>query len=180
MKEELSAVLDGAAAHDREDAVMARIRADGELRERWQVYCLIGDALRGERNAAGNIVDGVMSALETEPTVLAPRRATRLKASLAHRVLPIAASVMGVAVVAWVAITIGGDSEVRGVQPATQLAQQAKPVAPVASVVAPVARGAVEPPREYVFIHQASSRTSPLPGVAQYVRSVSEVQGGTR
>ncbi|MCB1929048.1 MAG: sigma-E factor negative regulatory protein [Rhodocyclaceae bacterium] len=173
MKEELSAVLDGAAAQDREDAVLTRIRADAELRERWQVYCLIGDAMRGERVTGGSVVDGVMSALESEPTVLAPRRASRLKGSLAHRALPIAASVMGVAVVAWMATTIGGDPEVRAVQPVAKLDAPPRHVAPVAT-------GSIEPHREYVFIHQASSRNSPLPGVAQYVRSVSEVQGGAR
>jgi len=177
MKERLSAVMDGDPAMDRPDDVLARLGTDSELRECWQTYCLIGDAMRGERVDAEGFVSRVMGALDDHPTVLAPvRRRTLEKGLLPQRLLPLAASVMGVAAVGWIATSIGTSdkaSEPRAVQAVAQVASPL-PVRNSATVAA------VDPHREYVFVHQASSRNSPLPGVAQYVRSVSEVQGGGR
>ncbi len=177
MKERLSAVMDGDPAMDRTEDVLARLGTDSELRECWQTYCLIGDAMRGEGSGAGGLVDRVMGALDDDPTVLAPvRRRAAEKASLAQRLLPLAASLMGVAAVGWIASSIG----------TTDKATEPRAVQAVAQVVSSVpvrsstAVAAVDPHREYVFVHQAASRNSPLPGVAQYVRSVSEVQGGSR
>ncbi|MCB1890170.1 MAG: anti-sigma 24 factor [Rhodocyclaceae bacterium] len=175
MSEQVSAVLDGDVDADALARLVARLGSDSELRERWDTYCLIGDAMRGDAAAPSGLVTGVMAALETEPTILAPARTEASDgAGWSQRVLPIAASVMGVAVVGWMAMTLGNDREAApsAVQSVARISQpESRPVQPVAS------RQAIDPHREYVFIHQASSRNSPLPGVAQYVRSVSEVQG---
>lgn len=175
MREQVSAALDGHSDADAFDRTVARLGSDSELRERWDAYCLIGDALRGDASAPSDFVSGVMMAIANEPTVLAPPKAPTVAASgWTQRILPIAASIMGVAVVGWMATTLGTDREPAGrsVQPVAQLAQpeivRSQPVS---------TRQTVDPHREFVFIHQASSHSSPLPGVAQYVRSVSEVQG---
>lgn len=179
MNEQLSAALDGHADAEACDATLARLGTDSDLRERWDTYCLIGDAMRGDAMRPSGFVAGVMEALEAEPTVLAPvnpRPKPSGEAGWSHRLLPIAASVMGVAVVGWIAASLGGDREASS--------RAVQPVAAVALAVPArhqtVARQDIDPHREYVFIHQASSLNSPLPGVAQYVRSVSEVQGGIR
>ncbi|MCB1955913.1 MAG: anti-sigma 24 factor [Rhodocyclaceae bacterium] len=175
MREQVSAALDGHSDADAFDRTVARLGSDSELRESWDTYCLIGDALRGDAAGPSDFVAGVMSAIAQEPTVLAPPKArAETSSGWGQRILPIAASVMGVAVVGWMATNLGADREAAGrsVQPVAQLTQpevvRSQPVS---------TRQAIDPHREFVFIHQASSRSSPLPGVAQYVRSVSEVQG---
>lgn len=174
MKERLSAAMDGEVELGGSGNLLSRIHGDSELRERWQTYCLIGDALRGDGSKEGDFVGRVMAALDGEPTALAPRVATARpgRARWADRVLPIAASLMGVAAVGWMATAFQAESagDGRAVQPVASLGQAAAQVDRV-----PVTNQSMDPHREYVFIHQASSRSSPIPGIAQYVRSVSEV-----
>lgn len=175
--------MDGHRAEAGPDEIIDLLGKDSELRERWHSYCLIGDALRSEPKLGGDIATRVMDALTDEPTALSPPRARaravgRAKSGFLDRALPLAASLMGVAAVGWVAMTVYADRD-----------EQAPAVAAVASLkeapstIERVASAPVvsETHQEYVFIHQASSRNGPIPGVAQYVRSVSELQtGGTR
>jgi sigma-E factor negative regulatory protein RseA len=108
MKDKVSALLDG----DLDDQCMrsglrwrcARIVRCAE----WGTYCLIGDTLRGDRAGSDDFVARVMAGLDGEPTVLAPRSAPSgaTQRGLAHRLMPIAASVMGVAAVGLVAASL--------------------------------------------------------------------------
>ena len=110
-----------------------------------------------------------MASLDGEPTVLAPVR--RERSAWAARLMPIAASVMGVAAVGWVALTLNGPG------PEVQRLASAKPAAVVA---APVERVALAPAeaseREYLFAHQAMAPAAGMPGVAHYVRTVSDTR----
>jgi sigma-E factor negative regulatory protein RseA len=176
MTEKLSALLDGhldddAAAH----SVFDDLRRDQVMREKWGAYCLIGDALRGEAPVARDLTSRVLARLEAEPTVLAPARrvgAVARSTRLGRVVLPVAASVMGVTAVGWV---------VQSMEPRSgPLEVAAKVAGKGAGMVAAAAPAALpdDPLRSYVFAHQALSGGSPIPGVAQYVRTVTEVRQG--
>lgn len=178
MTEKLSALFDGHLEDGMSsDSVFDSLRQDRRMRQKWGTYCLIGDALRGEAQAAPDLSGRVLARLGSEPTVLAPSvprplpsRSTRL----GRIMLPVAASVMGVAAVGWVVQA----SHPAGA-PATTLAAKA-PLrnAQVAAALAQTAPSSEDSLRNYVFAHQSVAGGSPIPGVAQYVRAVSEVRQG--
>jgi negative regulator of sigma E activity len=98
---ELSALYDGELEpHELSPVIKAAVR-DDELRSAWLAYGLIGDELRGESTAGAGMTAAVMAKLRAEPVVLAPNR---LRVSRSHPVLALAASVAGVAVVAWLSL----------------------------------------------------------------------------
>ncbi|WP_341503238.1 RseA family anti-sigma factor [Gallaecimonas sp. GXIMD4217] len=73
INETLSALLDSESHLD--DGLLAKLKEDGELADRWQRYSLIGDALRGDlpQQVDLDISARVAQALESEPTLLAPQ-----------------------------------------------------------------------------------------------------------
>jgi sigma-E factor negative regulatory protein RseA len=104
--ERISAFMDGEVGDDEVAAQVARLKQDPALRERWDAYHLIGDAMRGNAGLAGQ--DAFMArfgtALAQEPTVLAPK--APVHRDKAYKVaLSLAASVAGIAVVGWLAIS---------------------------------------------------------------------------
>ena len=178
MKERLSAVMDGDTGVSGSSELIQRVGGDSELDEHWHAYCLIGDALRGEKSLASDFVPRVMEALEKEPTVLAPVSPSKRHGGRANRWMAVAASVMGVAVVGWMALTVNQDATEpsRAVQAVASVKQPTKVVQPVSATA-----DVVDAHREYLFIHQVSTHSGQIPGVARYVRSVSEVgTGGAR
>lgn len=179
MKDKVSALLDGDLDDPGMRSVFDVMRRDGSLRAEWDTYCLIGDALRGDRAGTADFVSRVMAGLDDEPTVLAPRRApaTAAERSLTQRLLPLAASVMGVAAVGLVAASL-----YRQEAPAPQLAAGGPQVQLVTSTgVLPVAAPASDPMREYLLAHQGLSRSGPMPAGMQYVRTVADTrEGGAR
>ncbi|MCB1959586.1 MAG: anti-sigma 24 factor [Rhodocyclaceae bacterium] len=177
MNERISALFDGQADGQAQDAIVDALNQAPDQRDRWRRYCLIGDALRDEPALDIDMTAAVMERLEHEPTVLAP--VTRTVAPDARgmwqRVLPLAASVMGVAVVGWLALQVdtqksGGQAPQIAAQPATQLATAQAPV--------PVADSGSEALRAYVFAHQSTAQQGAVPGVAPYVRTVAQVARG--
>lgn len=174
MKERVSALLDGALDEDSAARMLDHLKRDGALRRDWEHFCLVGDALRGDEPLALDVTRSVMLRLEDEPTVLAPV-ARREKAGFARHLMPLAASVMGVAAVGWVAGMFNGGSD------ALRFAKVNKPAALVASAPATApGRSLVLPAsiensdREYLFAHQSLAPSAAMPGVALYVRTVAE------
>lgn len=183
MTEKISALLDGDAATASGGSVFESLREGPELRERWDTYCLIGDALRGEHGAhAGpGFVSAVMARLDAEPTVLAPPPKRAAPTFLGRSLMPIAASVMGVAAVGLVAFTLYPRTPDAVPVAAGTLASQ--PVAAVATVAGTPAVTAVvsdDSHRHYMFVHQAMSGGGPIPGAVHYVRTVSDARGDQR
>jgi len=177
MTEKLSALLDGHLDDDTATRSMFEtLRQDQAMREKWGTYCLIGDALRGEAEGAPDLAGRVLARLDAEPTVLAPTlrpRAAARSTRLGRVVLPVAASVMGVTAVGWV---------VQSMQPAAgPIDVAAKPAGKASGMVAAtnLVANPEDPLRSYVFAHQALAGGSPIPGVAQFVRTVTEVGQGS-
>lgn len=123
--EALSALLDGELGGEERGLLLDRLESDHDLRDRWTRYALIGDVLRGEATAAGDLAARVGAAVESEPTALAPRGDSPEKPAGSVRDwlrpvggLALAASLATVAV-------LGGQTLDRGRQsPAVTVAQQ--------------------------------------------------------
>lgn len=178
MNDKLSALLDGDLDEQATRVVLDGLRSDPGLRRDWETYCMIGDSLRGDRHGSDDFVARVMANLDAEPTVLAPRAAP----AAAHQrvwqsLMPIAASVMGVAAVGLVAATLykqdASNPQTLAAAPAVKVVSQS---APVRTVAQPASEDAL---REYLFAHQGLSRSGPLPVGVQYVRTVSDQRQDT-
>lgn len=185
MKDKLSALLDGDLDEQSARPVFDALRRERAFRTDWEAYCLIGDVLRGDRDGSPGFVDRVMESLGTEPVVLAPVTKPDPAAGRAWRsLMPLAASVMGVAAVGWVANALYNDSTTAAPPVASAVSRTPVAVVPP-SAVRPVAATsvpeAVDPNREYVFAHQSMTAGGPISGVIQHVRTVSDVrQDGAR
>ncbi|MHB8784762.1 MAG: sigma-E factor negative regulatory protein [Thauera sp.] len=178
MKDKVSALLDGDLDEQATRAVFDGLRRDPDLRRDWETYCLIGDSLRGDREGSDDFVARVMANLDAEPTVLAPRSApvAAARQRMWQSLMPIAASVMGVAAVGLVAATLYKQD---ASAPQTLAAAPAVKVVSASTAVLPVAQpSSGDAMREYVFAHQGLSRGGPLPAGVQYVRTVSDQRQG--
>lgn len=175
MKEKLSSLLDGDVEPAHAGPVFEVLRQDGELRRQWDAYCVIGDALRGERDHQPDFAARVMAELDAEPTLLVPP--PKPARSLAGRpMMAIAASVMGVVAVGVVAFTMyprTPDSI-----PVAGVVASAPAETPAAVQLATNVGDDVH--RNYMFVHQAMSGGGPIPGSVHYVRTVSDTRGDRR
>ncbi|PTD97898.1 sigma-E factor negative regulatory protein [Pseudothauera lacus] len=186
MKDKLSTLLDGELDEGLDAPLFENLKRTPGTRAEWDAWCLIGDVLRGDQCGAVDFTARVMARLDDEPTVLAPvlRPPARERNALRESLMPLAASVMGVAAVGWVAHTLWSAEQTAGLEvaavPLVQVAERPLAVvAPAAAVVefrqaAQASQG--DPHREYVFVHQAMTGGGPLPGAVQYVRTVSDLR----
>lgn len=178
MKDKVSALLDGDLDEQATRVVFDGLRRDPDLRRDWEAYCLIGDVLRGDRDGSDDFVARVMANLDSEPTVLAPRAApeSMTRQRMWQSLMPIAASVMGVAAVGLVAATLYKQD---AAAPQMLAGAPAVKVVSATAAVRPVGQPAGDDAmREYVFAHQGLSRGGPLLAGVQYVRTVSDQRQG--
>lgn len=156
MKTDVSAMIDNELDRSSQHAVLIRMRGEKELRGSWDEYLLIGDVLRRSPSLTTNLTRSVMDALRDEPAILVvPRRpAPRLLRSMTA----LAASVAGVVVVGWLALS----------SPASQTSVALSAKTPGSHVAAQPVRM-----QEYLMAHQAYSPSSRIQGGASYIRTVS-------
>jgi len=174
MKEQVSALFDGDIEPGRADPVFRSLVGDEELQRSWLAYGLIGDALRGADNLAGDLTARIMRELSDEPTVLAPG-AMRTTRRWPRTLMPIAASVFGIAAVALVAQSLRQPEEAVTVAQAPRAPVETVAVLPAATPVpAEVQRLRDQSIQAYLVAHQGFSPSSGMQGVAPYVRTVSE------
>lgn len=183
MPEKISALIDG-ELHDSEvGRTLSRIKSELHLREAWDTYHLIGDALRGDLGAG--IAPGPFERLREEPVVFAPRRAAARTRELTWYALSAAASLAAIALVAWMALPAPNRDpgpQLAASQPAAKSAAGKLPGPAVeagsASATAQAGGGAARPPaasvENYLLAHQPFSSSSAMQGVAPYVRLVAE------
>lgn len=172
MNEKLSALIDGDLDDLLTSQMIDQLNRNDSLRKDWDIYCLIGDVLRDEHGGTPDMVGRVMAGLDSEPTVLAPRGrpAEAVRRGLWQSLMPIAASVMGVAAVGLVAATMyGSDGGVAPVAAAKRAG--AGTVSQAATLVSATPDEVAH--REYLFVHQAMTGGGSMPGASQYVRTVS-------
>lgn len=103
LQEQISALVDDEIHHTELESVVDELGRNSAAAERWQRYNLISDVLRNNLPDAiePGLARRVQQALESEPTILAPRR-MRIPA----RMLPALKQVGGMAVAASVAVVM--------------------------------------------------------------------------
>lgn len=161
MKTRLCGLLDGELERQDEPALFAALKRGDELRGCWREYLLISDTLKGEKMLDADITARVMASLRDEAAVLAPHASMR--PSWQRSALALAATVAGVAVVAWVAL-VPQNNQVS--IPAQTLVQR-EPAA-----IKPV-RHAARDMQEYLAAHQAQSSSLQFRGGTENIRTVS-------
>jgi len=163
MTQELSSLMDGELEADEARRAIRGCCGNEALKEKWQAYHLIGEAMRGEGPCRSIATRRIMDAIEREPTVLAPR--LRLGSSAGRVAFAAAASVATVAVVGWIGLqdrgTSAGPSLAR-----TDAAAPAPKTAAVPSVVP------VQNVNEYVAFHRQ------MPNADFYRPVVHQAAGG--
>lgn len=166
--DDISALMDGELDSHQAQRGMARLKDDAELRERWDLFHLIGDAMRREQLLSPGFNDGLAKRLQEEPTVLAPRRYTTRARRVTTYALSAAASLSAAALVAWVALTPSGPGSLQAVAPASN--PGLVPVPTTAALASIPSDGRMN---EYLLAHQGFSPSTALQGLAPYIRSVS-------
>jgi sigma-E factor negative regulatory protein RseA len=161
--EKISALMDGEIGGAEAAVQVKRLKQDTQLRAAWDTYHVIGDTMRGEKLwLSQRFTETFSERLAQEPTVLAPYARSPLQSAVRRFALPVAASVGGMMLVAWLALFNN---------------PFAPPKENVATVTPPAmetrARVASEEVNDYLMAHQQFSSGATLPGVASYVRTVS-------
>jgi sigma-E factor negative regulatory protein RseA len=172
--ERISVLMDGELDDEQADVELDRLREDPELRSVWHAYHAIGDALRGEVMLSSGFESRLRAALEAEPTVLAPRRRNSAR-RVRFYALSAAASLAGVAAVAWLALVnqpggpAGGGAQIA--QSAPELERTDDFRAGVGNE-AVVAQGGSTVAEEYLMAHQQYSPTPVVSGAVSFIRTV--------
>lgn len=174
----ISALMDGELEDREAEREFSRIQQEQGLRETWDVFHLIGDAVRGDSLLSPGFSHRLSETLQHEPTALAPLRRPSSRKITAYA-LSAAASLSAVAMVAWVATstsTVGNQPEIAAA-PAPIL-----PEPEIVAVPAPAAPPLASVPdeggmSEYLLAHQGISPSTAIQGVVPYIRSVSVRQG---
>lgn len=169
----VSDLMDGELAGSEAERALAALRDEGEGRQAWRTYHLIGDSLRDQRVLSAGFSDRVIASLAQEPTVLAPAAARSAWAqSWRRHLMPAVAGVAAAGFVGAVAFMMPMQ-EPSVVAPIAQ-APQIKPT-PAAKVTEPTPPPVPLPAAadDYLLAHQGYSPRNRLQGVAPYVRTVS-------
>jgi len=164
MNDQVSALVDGELNGTTAGFCVDRVSKDRDLRTEWALFHLIGDHLRGEAAVMSiGFSQRLSERLAAEPVRLLPRAVS------AWLPLSIAASLIGVGVVAWVVLSVDP-------QQASELA-----VAPnFMSADVQLARQSMpEGTRDYLIAHQGVSPSGALPGLGAYVRTISDTRQGS-
>lgn len=167
--DKISALIDGQLDKHEADRQLSLVMRQGEFRERWDMFHLIGDTLRDECRLSPRFSQRIAERLALEPTVLAPRR--RVAGHVAAYALSAAASLSAIAVVAWVAFSdtpLITPQEIAKVEVPAVVAVTATP-----QLAGINGQGNMN---EYLLAHQGFSPSTAIQGVVPYIRTVSDSQ----
>ena len=146
MTQDISSLMDGELEADDAARAIGSCCGSEEQKNAWYLYHAIGDSMRGQAPRRLAFPAGVIEALKTQPTVLAPRRP--LQANFTRIALAAAASVATVAVVGWIGTQGGPGSSVPMVAKSTSAIQ------PVANKTAVPAAGPALDVQDYLVAHR--------------------------
>ena len=181
MKSRISELMDGEVERHEASGPLDALRAEGEARDTWRSYHIIGDAMRETRMLSAGFAARVAAQLAEEPTVMAPNRTAPVPQRPRRQLLSAAASLAAVALVAWVAFGLREEApQIAQVAPST--AQVPSTTAQVPSTTTQVSSSTAQVPppdtaNDYLYAHQGYSPRNSLQGVAPYVRMVSGEAG---
>ncbi len=113
MNEKMSCLMDGELDRDEAHVAIRQLGADASMREQWETYHLIGDALRGESIAGAAVAvqrhqraADIFAKLADEPTILVPAVAKRVAKTAVIQQRTRVAIAMAATVVTVSAITV--------------------------------------------------------------------------
>jgi len=156
MRQEISALMDGEMYEDQADVFFDRLKRHPEARQDWESYHLIGDALRQPDQICKSFGKSFHEKLQAEPTVFAPHNRTSQR--IRNFALSAVASVMALALVAWLSVQVGSEP------------------APRVAAVQPDNSSAVRPASaqtdDYLMAHQEFSPSADVHGAASYMHAV--------
>jgi len=156
MKQEISALMDGEMYEDQADAFLDKLKRNPEVLQDWENYHLIGDALRQPDHICKSFGKSFQERLQAEPTIIAP--SSRTSQRIRNFALSAVASVMALALVAWLSLQVGSE-------PAPQVASvQQNNIAAV--------RPAFSQADDYLLAHQEFSPSADVHGAASYIHAV--------
>lgn len=156
MKEDISALMDGEMFEDQADAFLDKLKRHPGARQEWENYHLIGDALRQPDHLCKTFGASFHERLQAEPTVFAPHNHASQR--VRNFALSAVASVMALALVAWLSLQVGGE----------QTAQVAATQMPQDGAIRPASAQA----DDYLMAHQEFSPSADVHGAASYIRAV--------
>lgn len=180
MKSEISALLDDELAPGAAGRTIDALGRDADLRNAWETYHLIGDALRRSPELSPRFADKVIVRLSREPVVFAPAASQAPRKNPFRFVLPLAASVMGIGAVGWVAMSLNAPQQERVARAPSSIQGGAASASPQVAAKPASGQPATGALQEYLVAHQAYSPANGIQGVAPYVRTVSEIRQGRR
>ncbi|MBI4807775.1 MAG: sigma-E factor negative regulatory protein [Nitrosomonadales bacterium] len=157
MKQEISALMDGEMYEDQADTFFDKLKRHPETRQDWTTYHLIGDALRQPDHICKSFGQSFHERLQAEPTVFAPHNRTSQR--IRNFALSAVASVMALALVAWLSLQVGNE-------PAPQVAAIPQDNSAAA------ARPASAQTDDYLMAHQEFSPSAEVHGAASYIHAV--------
>lgn len=167
--EKVSALVDGELDEHELKQQLSLLKQNHSAQESWKMFHLIGDTLRGDSRISPGFNRRFIESLALEPTVLAPPRRTVRKA--ARYAMSVAASLVAVSAVAWVAFSSNPLNA-----PQEPAAAQLAAIPPAATSIVPAQLANLdnqENMSEYLLAHQGYSPSTALQGVVPYIRSVS-------
>lgn len=165
MKTRISALMDGELDGSDAENVFNSLRRNPDASREWDEFHLIRDSLRGEHSLDTDLVARVMARLDQEPVVLAP--VAQRNPEQMHPLLALAATLAGVAVVAWVALG-NPNSSAPGQSPVLAAAKPRLEQVKAAETV--VEKEKLE---DYLLAHHAHAPVAAVASGARYVRTVS-------
>jgi sigma-E factor negative regulatory protein RseA len=156
MKQEISALMDGEMFEDQADVFFDKLKRQPEAQQHWESYHLIGDALRQPDHICKGFGKSFHERLQAEPTVFAPYNRTSQR--VRNFALSAVASVMALALVAWLSLQVGNE-------PAPQVAAAQ---VPQDNAVRPASTQA----DDYLMAHQEFSPSADVHVAAPYIHAV--------
>ena len=156
MKQEISALMDGEMFEDQADAFLDKLKRHPEMQQEWENYHLIGDALRQPDHVCKSFGNSFRERLQAEPTVIAPYKRTSQR--IRNFALSAVASVMALALVAWLSLQVGSE-------PAPQMAAAQ---IPQDNAIRPASAQA----NDYLMAHQEFSPSAEVHVSAPYIHAV--------
>ncbi len=158
MKQEISALMDGELFEDEAEALLGKLKRQPDASRDWETYHLIGDVLRQPDHIHRGFTQSFYQRLQAEPTILAPHH--RAPQRLKHYALSAVASVMALALIAWLSTQIGSE-------PTVQMANIQQPNA---------LRPATHQINDYLMAHQEFSPSADVQGAATFIHTVAAKQ----
>ena len=154
MNEKLSALMDGELDQEQARTVIKSLGSDDLSRQHWDLYHVIGEALRGDDTGRAashqRSTDAIFAALAAEPTVLAPLMIKRMVEKRTRIALAMAASVITISAIGVVAV-----QQQNGQVATVQLVQQVAPQPVALSKLAPNATEVRV--NDYLVVHRQFS-----------------------